>query len=215
MSQHCSTGSRRRFHRVSRSSCLLPPRRLRPQRRRPCAAISRDRWPRVHPPLPRPTPMAFRSLTKLRTGRRPRARACPRRSMRNTDCNRSLFPALRPIPPHSCNRRRWRASRRRSPAINRFCQQTSTRCCRTPNSKPSSMRARRTANISAAGGRSMRPGTASAPRPPTPRTRSVFGAASCSATARAPARVASPPASSSTTGFRVAARPSGFRSPTS
>ena len=65
--------------------------------------------------------------------------------MKNTDCSRSVFPALRRIPPSWCNRLPWPRSRRRSRAIARICRRTSstTACCPTPSSKPSSMPARR------------------------------------------------------------------------
>ena len=55
-------------------------------------------------------------------GRRPKACASPRRFMKNTDCRRSVFPALRRIPPSWCSRWRWRRSRRPNPPIGRICR---------------------------------------------------------------------------------------------
>ncbi len=56
----------------------------------------------------------------------------------NMDFRRSIFPALRPIRPSSCNRRPWRRSRRPSQAIVHACPNgSSTRAyCRTHSSKP-------------------------------------------------------------------------------
>ena len=44
------------------------------------------------------------------------------RSMTNTSCNRSAFPARSRIRPSSCNRPPWPRSRRRSRAIDRICR---------------------------------------------------------------------------------------------
>ena len=44
--------------------------------------------------------------------------------MKTTDCSRSVFPALRRIPPDSCSRRRWPRSRRRSLRIDRTCRRS-------------------------------------------------------------------------------------------
>ncbi|MHC2622203.1 putative RNA methylase [Bradyrhizobium huanghuaihaiense] len=85
----------------------------------------------------------------------------------------------------------------------------------TPSLRRSSMLARRMLTILPALGRLTRPSTWSRPPATTRRTRSVSVEASCSGTAPAPARVASPPASFSTIGCKAGARRSGSRSPTS
>jgi hypothetical protein len=48
-----------------------------------------------------------------------KAAACPTASMKNTDCRRSVSPALRPTRPSWCSRPRWLRSRRPSRAIGR------------------------------------------------------------------------------------------------
>ena len=71
-------------------------------------------------------------------GRRPKAAASPMRFMNNTDCRRSVFPALRRIRPSWCSPRRWPQSRRPSPPIARTSRRTSSR--RTVVRRPTRIR---------------------------------------------------------------------------
>lgn len=64
---------------------------------------------------PQGAPLAYETVDWTR----PRARGSAMRSTSNTDCRRSAFPALRPIPPSSCSPPPWLRSLRRSRAIGR------------------------------------------------------------------------------------------------
>ncbi len=95
-SPRCSAGSRRRFRRVR-----LPPsrqwqlRRL-PRRPGPFAETSRALLRHV-PPRPRPSsPKASNSPMRPWSGRLPKSAGSPTRSMKNTDCRRSVSPGAGP-----------------------------------------------------------------------------------------------------------------------
>ena len=137
-------------------------------------AVSRTVRPSVARPssVPARTPEAPRrsnSPMRRSIGSRSRAAASPMRFMKNTDCSRSVFPALRLIRPASCNRPPWRRWRRPSRATDRISRPMSslTACCPTPSSKASSMPARPMPAISPDRGRWTRPSTSSRPRPTT------------------------------------------------
>ena len=151
------------------------------------------------------------------TGSRPRGRASAMPSTKSTGSNRSGSPARRRTRPSWCSRLRWPRSCRRSRATGPGCRPASSVMASspTPSLRRSSMLARRMLTILPALGRLTRPSTWSRPPATTRRTRSVSVEASCSGTAPAPARVASPPASFSTIGCKAGARRSGSRSPTS
>ena len=136
----------------------------------------------------------------------------------STRFSRSAFPAPSRIRPSSCNRPRWRRSRRPCPAYrphlpaNVVVERPAVRC---PARNRDLCRRGPCRHLSRDPGRSTRPSISSRPRPTTPRTPSASGAAGFSATAPAPARAARSPASCSTTGSRAAAGRSGSPNPTS
>ena len=82
---------------------------------------------------PEATELAYETLAWTQ----PSTAASPKPSMNSTAYSRSVFPAPKPIPPCSCNQRRWRRSRRPCRPIGRICPRMSSRtaCCRTPSSK--------------------------------------------------------------------------------
>ena len=111
------------FRRGCRS---LPPSAFADSRASGRSSRTRPRLPpHARPPSrpARPSPRRSNSPMRRSIGSRPKAAASPMRFMKNTDCSRSVFPALRPIRPAWCNRPRWRRSRRRSPPIDRISGQ--------------------------------------------------------------------------------------------
>ena len=166
MSPRCSAGSVRMCRLACRRAHSGAPVAGACRRRAHGSQPSRQR-PRHRLPSRRsPNRKASNSPMRSSTGRRRRAPGSPMRFMKNTDCSRSVFPALRRTPPDSCSRRRWPRSRRRSRPIDRICRRTSSRtaCFRTPSSKASSTPARRIPISSRDRGRSTRPSTSSPPR---------------------------------------------------
>ena len=205
------------FRDVCRSipASRFPPPSRQP-RRVPFAAISRAP-PYLLPSALLANPKASNSLMRSWTGRLPKMAGSPTRSMKTTGCRRSVSPVLSPIRPSWYNPWRWPRSRRPSRAIGPGCRRTSSMMgsSPTPSSKPSSTPARRMRTSSPVRGRSMRPSTSSRPRPTMRRTPCASAEASCSVTAPVPAKAASLPASSSTTGCRGAAKRCGSPNPTS
>ncbi len=146
-----------------------------------------------------------RCRTRLRrpwTGRLPKAPISRDRFMKNTDCSRSVSPALRRTRPSSCNRWRWRALRRPSPHYRPMpAGEHHLISCRTPSSRRSSMPAKPILIILA--GSWTVDATfdlvQAAPADAENTVRFRRGL-SCWVTAPAPGKAASLPASSSTTG---------------
>ena len=124
------------------------------------------------------------------------------RSMRNTGSNRSGFRAPKRTRPSWCSPPPWPRSRRQNRAIGRACRSISsaTRSSPTPSSRRVVYAGEAHGDYLAGAGPWTRPSISSPPRATMRRTPSAFAGASCWATAPAPARAASRPASFSTTG---------------
>lgn len=78
---------------------------------------------------------ARRSFTRRSTGSLPKPIACRTPFTRTMRFRPSASPGQRPIPRPLCNRRRWQASRRPSPATGRRFRRTSSAGCRKRNWK--------------------------------------------------------------------------------